>query len=43
MSDPGKFAGVASQYQKDKSHLVQYLPNIADGPFLEVVVVDALD
>jgi hypothetical protein len=31
MTDPGKFAGVASRFQKDKSHSVQYLANMVDG------------
>jgi hypothetical protein len=33
MSDPGTLAGVASQYQKDKSQSVQYLANIMDEGF----------
>jgi hypothetical protein len=30
MTDPPKFAGVASQCRKDKSRFVQYLVNMAD-------------
>jgi hypothetical protein len=33
MTHPRKFAGVASHYRKDKSHLVEYLGNLADGTF----------
>jgi hypothetical protein len=33
MTDPRKFAGVASQYRKDESCLVQYLLNMADEEF----------
>jgi hypothetical protein len=31
MTDPGKFAGVASQFQKDKSHSVQHPANMANA------------
>jgi hypothetical protein len=31
MSDPGKFAVIASQCQKDNTDLVQYLANMVDG------------
>jgi hypothetical protein len=33
MTDRRKFAGVASQFRKDKSRLVQYLVNMADEAF----------
>jgi hypothetical protein len=33
MTDPRKFAGVASQCRKDNSRLVQYLGNMADEGF----------
>jgi hypothetical protein len=31
MTDPGKFAGVASHFQKDKRYSVQYPVNVVDG------------
>jgi hypothetical protein len=33
MADRGKFAGVTSQFQKSKSHLVQYPANMVDAAY----------
>jgi hypothetical protein len=43
MTDRRKFAGVTSQLQKGKSHLVQCPANMADGHTFELAVADALD
>jgi hypothetical protein len=33
MADPRKFAGVASQFRKDKSRLMQYVGNMVEEAF----------